>query len=241
MVAGYPILELHSWHHLSACCLQNVKRALTGPNRGCPGRGQQPQQCHPPPAIITTTTILDMEQIVTPTGTQNSDQLRPCTTALAPRDARLSRWLPNLGFGPMFVPSFSHLHAPPRSPHAGPPGLVSRPQRPSRRCCVRTCVVALVQHTVVPTAPERTICRHPADWRPCVRRRAGLSSSCCCSHSLMLSGKRNPRRRRGGHARPLLPACRYAGTAHGPVGPLPLACCLSLAVDGCRQLGRPSG
>ena len=163
MVAGYPILELHSWHHLSACCLQNVKRALTGPNRGCPGRGQQPQQGHPPPAIITTTTILDMEQIVTPTGTQNSDQLRSCTTALAPRDARLSRWLPNLGFGPMFVPSFSHLHAPPRSPHAGPPGLVSRPQRPSRRCCVRTCVVALVQHTVVPTAPERTICRHPAD------------------------------------------------------------------------------
>ena len=89
-----------------------------------------------------------------------------------------------------------------------------------------------------PTAPERTIRRHPADWRPCVRRRAGLSSSCCCSRSLMLAGKSNPRRRRGGHARPLLRACRYAGTAHGPVGPLPLACCPSLAVDGCRLPGR---
>ena len=137
----------------------------------------------------------------------------------------------------MFVPSFSHLHRPPRNPHAGPPGLVSRPQRPSRRCCVRTCVVAFCSDT--PTAPERTICRHPADWRPCVRRRAGLSSSCCCPHSLKLAGKRNPRRRRGGHARPLLLACRYAGTAHGPVGPLPLACCPSLAVDGCRlRVGR---
>ncbi len=204
MVAGYPILELHSWHHLPACCLQNVKRALTGPNRGCPGRGQQPQQCHPPPAIITTTTILDMEQIVTPTGTQNSDQLRPCTTALAPRDARLSRWLPNLGFGPMFVPSFSDLHAPPRSPHAGPPGLVSRPQRPSRRCCVRTCVVALVQHTVVPTAPERTICRHPADCGVVFVGElvslllAAARTRLCCLERGTHGGDG------GGHARPLL-------------------------------------
>ena len=102
------------------------------------------------------------------------------------------------------------------------------------RACVRACVVALFN---TPTAPERTICRHPADERRCARRRADLSCP-CCSHSLMLSGKRSPRRRRGGHARPLLLACRYAGTAHGPVGPLPLACCLSLAVDGRRLLGR---
>ena len=136
----------------------------------------------------------------------------------------------------MFVPGFFYLHPAPRNPHAGPPDLVSHPQRPSQRCCVRACVRAWWRCSTHP----RLRSGRSAGIRPTsgVVLVGALISLVLAARTRLCYLERGAHGGDGGHARPLLLACRYAGTAHGPVGPLPLACCLSLAVDGRRLLGR---